>query len=208
MTPIANTRFQIPLGFQTSGGPEWSTGIVSLTSGEEVRNAIWAQPLRKWQLVGVPLNEGAANDLLKFFNARSGAAQGFRFSDPFGHSTARPGFSVSPLDEHLGQGDGVADRFFLTRDDGSVMRKPVTRPVAGSVRMAIDGTEVTDVPVDDATGEVTFPSPPAPGTTLTAGFDYDLPVRFETDRLELSQTSSGAFQLVRLSLVEIREALA
>lgn len=205
MTPIENIRFDPPIGFQTSGGPGWKSEIVTLASGRETRNALWSRPLRKWQVMGVPLSEHAASELLRFFNARFGAAQGFRFSDPFGHSTARPGNSVSPLDEPLGIGDGETTQFQLNLDDGASAKRVITRPVAGSVRVAVDGAETTDFSVDDETGEISFASPPVSAAILTAGFTYDVPVRFETDTLELSQSGKGAFQLVRLSLVELRE---
>ena len=205
MIDVTDDVFEPPIGFQTSGGPGWRTEIVTKANGGETRNALWAGPLRRWQVGGVPLDEAAAQDLVRFFNARSGKAQGFRFRDPFGWRTAAV---VTALDQALGTGDGETTEFQLLLDDGSGASKAITRPVAGSVRLAEDGVEISAFSVDGATGLVTFDDAPANGAVLTAGFEYDLPVRFENDRLELTQSAVGALQLMRLSLVEVREGIA
>lgn len=206
MIAIVNQRFEPPIGFQTSGGPGWKTQIVSLTSGAEARNALWAGPLRKWQISGVPVNETASRQLIQFFNARSGTAQGFLFRDPFGYSTAEPGNSISSLDEAIGEGDGATREFQLSLDDGGAQRRVITRPVPGSLRVAINGVETNAFSLNDKTGILTFDTAPPAAGIITAGFEFDVPVRFEADRLELSQPANGAFQLVRLSLIEVREA--
>lgn len=202
MIAISDERFEPPIGFQTSGGPGWHTEIITKTSGAEARNALWSRPLRRWQVSGVPLDEGAATQLIRFFNARSGGAQGFRFRDPFGWRTGDP---ITAFGEALGTGDGSTTEYQLKFDDGSTVPRPVTRPVEATVKIAMDGVETSAFSVDGETGMVTFDIAPADGAVLTSGFEFDLPVRFETDRLDLSQPAMGSMQLVRLSLVEIRE---
>lgn len=202
MTEIADVRFEPPIGFQTSGGPGWRTEIMPLASGREVRNALWSGALRRWQVTGVPLTPDAAKPLIQFFNARSGPHQGFRFRDPFGWKTAD---TVTPLDQQIATGDGVTTAFQLVMDDGSASPKHVTRPVAASVRAALDGVETGAFTVDSETGILTFDLAPADGAIITAGFEFDLPARFETDQLDLSYSGNGVMQLVRLSLVELRE---
>ncbi|MAP96627.1 MAG: glycoside hydrolase family 24 [Ponticaulis sp.] len=203
MIEIADVRFELPLGFQTSGGPEWRSEIVTLASGGEVRNALWSRPLRRWQVMGVPLNASDAWDLFRFFNARSGAHQGFRFRDPFNWKTNLD--EVTPFDQAIGTGDGVTTDFQLVFDDGGSAPLIVTRPVTESVQIGVDGSEASGFSVNGEAGVVSFTMPPADGAVLTAGFEFDLPVRFETDRLELGQPTPGSFQLTRLALVEIRE---
>ena len=203
MTAVSDERFEPPIGFQTSGGPVWKTEITQLASGAEIRNAKWASPLRKWQVSGVPLTAKDGEVLTRFFNARSGAHQAFRFQDPFGWKTAE---TVTPLDQYIGTGDGDTTVFQLIRDDGTATGRLVTRPVAASLRVAVDGTETMAFTVDETTGEVTFETAPASGAVISAGFEFDVLARFETDTLELSKPAMGALQLVRLSLVEVREA--
>lgn len=202
MIPIADVRFDPPIGFQTSGGAGWRTEIIPLANGREARNALWSGALRRWQVTGVPVTPDAANSLIRFFNARSGPAQGFRFSDPFGWRTAE---TVTPLDQAIGTGDGAATAFQMVLDDGAAVPKVITRPVLASVRVAIDGVETGAFSADSTTGILTFDSAPGDGAVLTAGFEFDLPVRFESDQLDLSYSGTGAMQLVRLSLVELRE---
>ncbi len=207
MTPIVNERFVTPVGFQTSGGPVWKSDIYPLASGAEARNALWARPLRKWQVSGVPLSEADAQSLIRFFNARSGATQGFRFRDPFGHSSAAQGETITPSDQRIGEGDGTETRFQLLLDDGASVPRTVTRPVAASVRLAVDGVETAAFTLDETTGEFTLASAPPSGAIVTAGFEFDLPVRFETDQLSLSYSATGACQLVQLKLIELREGV-
>ena len=165
MTPVSDVRFEPPVGFQTSGGPGWRTEIIPLANGGEARNALWAGALRRWQVTGVPLTPAAAKDLVRFFNARSGPAQGFRFRDPFGCKTAD---DVTPLDQVIGTGDGVTTAFQLVLDDGSAVLKSVTRPVANTVRAAVDGVETSAFTVDSVTGILTFDTAPADGAAVAA----------------------------------------
>jgi uncharacterized protein (TIGR02217 family) len=204
MSGVVNEVFAPPLGFQTSGGPVWQTSIVPLASGSETRNARRARPLRRWSVVGVPVSRGDAEELIRFFNARSGAFQGFRFRDPF---TSQSAETITPFDQQIGTGDGVTTPFQLVLDDGASALRTITRPVTGSVRVAVDGVESEAFTVDDTTGVVTFTVPPANGAVITAGFSFDTPVRFDQDTLEISQTSTGAFQLVRLTLIELQEGV-
>ena len=202
MSGVANEVFAPPLGFQTSGGPFWQTGIVPLASGSETRNARRARPLRRWSVMGVPVSRSDADQLIRFFNARSGAFQGFRFRDPF---TSQSAEIITPSDQQIGTGDGVTTQFQLVLDDGASALRTITRPVTGSIRVAIDGVESEAFTVDDRAGVMTFTAPPANGAVITAGFSFDTPVRFDQDTLEISQTNTGAFQLVRLTLIELQE---
>lgn len=205
MSAVVNLRFDPPVGFQTSGGPGWKSEIVSLASGAEVRNALWSGPLRRWHLAGVVLTAEALQSLTHFFNARRGAHQGFRFRDPFGFQTGAPGSEITPFDQAIATGDGVTRAFQLVIHDGADVPRPITRPVASTMRVAIAGTETDGFTLDDATGLLTFETAPGHGAAITAGFAYDTPVRFEQDRLELARPGPGTFQLVQLGLVEIRE---
>lgn len=187
MIPVVNERFEPPTGFRTSGGPGWKTEIIARDNGVETRNLLWARPLRRWQITGVPVTGEAARDLIRFFNARYGAGQGFLFRDPFGGSSAGSSGLITPFDQDIGRGDGEQMTFGLSLDDGAIARFPVTRPVLSSVRLALNGVETAAFSVNETTGEIVFNVPPPPDAVITAGFEFDLPVRFETDRLDLMQ---------------------
>ena len=205
MIDIANERLELSIGFQTSGGPGWQTEIFQLASGAEARNALWARPLRKWKVTGVALSHADLQAISRFFNGRSGAAQGFRFRDPFGWKSCSADASPSAFDQHIGTGDGIQTVFQLVLDDGAGTPQIITRPVGASVVVALDGLGTTGCSVNDETGEVMFAEAPANGVAITAGFEFDVPVRFDTDQLNISQNTNGAFQLTQLSLVELRE---
>ncbi|GJL97502.1 MAG: glycoside hydrolase family 24 [Hyphobacterium sp.] len=197
--------FSVALG--ASGGPVRRTEIVALASGREERNSPWAQSRRRWNAApGVKSRDDLAT-LIAFFEARRGQLYGFRFRDPVDHASCAP---VTSLDQALGIGDGATAEFQLVKrygDAGSAYDRVIDKPVADSVRIAIDGAELvlgTDFGVDPETGKVVFTTPPADGAALTAGFRFDVPVRFDTDQLNISLDAFEAGDIPDLPIVEIR----
>lgn len=201
--------FPARIGFGSSGGPERRTEVITLGSGFEVRNAPWAQSRRRFN-VGAGLK--TLDDLAvvtAFFEARAGRLYGFRFSDPTDHQSAAPSVGVAALDQVLGVGDGVRVQFQLTKDysdAGGGYSRVITKPVAGSVRVAVAGGELAAgaFTVDATTGVVTLGSAPAAGQTITAGFQFHTPVRFDTDRLDAAIEAFGAGRFVSIPLIEIK----
>lgn len=197
-------RLPVAAGPGSSDGPEWRTQVLVLSSGREVRNATWAAPRRKWDLVTVPLDMTAAQTVQGFFDARRGRLQGFRYRDPAACSTAAPGAAPSSLDQTIGEGDGEKLSFQLVLGQGA-SESTICKPVAPSVVIALDGDAMSEGwSVDEATGIILFESPPAHGVVITAGFEFDWPVRFDTDHLEITYSSPGIGQVIRLPLVELR----
>ncbi len=139
--------------------------------------------------------------LLDFFRARLGPARAFRLQDPFDHSTAAvPGFG----DMAIGTGDGVTTRFALVKRYGEMVRR-ITRPVAGSVRVGVGGVETQGFAVGDG-GVVLLDVAPGKGVAVTAGFAFDVPVRFAEDRLQVARATHGAGVAASVPLIEVREA--
>jgi uncharacterized protein (TIGR02217 family) len=143
--------------------------------------------------------------LLAFFRARRGAAVGFRFRDPFDFSSNGMTGEPTAQDQRIGTGDGSQVRFVLVKNYSGGEQRRITRPVAGSVKIAIDGAEQSSGWVLEAFGEVVFDAPPDAGTTMTAGFLFDVPVRFADDRLEINRATFLAGEAPSVPLVEIRE---
>ena len=146
--------------------------------------------------------------LIDFFRARRGAAKGFRFRDPFDDSsngmTGIPGYT----DQLLGIGDGVRTRFDLVKHYGSgdePQRRRITRPVPGTLRVGVDGVERTSDWSVEPGGTITFTIAPAAGELVTAGYRFDVPVRFAEDRLEVNRAGFAAGEAVSVPLIEIRE---
>lgn len=208
-----NVLFPLAISFGATGGPERRNEIVRLTSGAEKRNARFARSRRKYD-AGTGLRSiGDLYDVLAFFEARRGSLHGFRFRDPFDMKTCGPVEAQSPLDQPLGDGDGVTASFQLVKTYGEgdeAYLRPITRPAAGTVLVAIDGavlTEGDDYTVDHETGVVTFQPdmlPPA-GAAITAGFVFDVPVRFDTPQISASLATFQAGQIPSIPLIEIAD---
>lgn len=192
----------LKLAFGAQGGPQRRTDVVALASGGEARNAVWAGSRRRWELGGAITKLDALNELVSFFEARLGRLHGFRFRDVVDDRTGVPGEPVSATDQVLGTGDGVRTVFELIKTYGETERR-IHKPVPGSVRVAVDGGEVGDVVVSTGQGQVSFPVAPAPGSVITAGFLFDVPVRFDTDLLETSLEAFGAGRTGAVPIIEL-----
>ena len=203
--------FPIAISFGATGGPERRNEIVELMSGRETRNARFSQSRRRYDAGTGLRSVDDLYDVLAFFEARRGSLHAFRFGDPFDRTSGRPEAQPSPLDQPLGIGDGETDAFQLVKTYGTgedAHVRPVTKPVAGSVRVSIDGVEAVegeDFTVDAATGMVTFLAGhvPAIGAVVTAGFAFHVPVRFDTERIEASLASFRAGAVPTIPLVEV-----
>ena len=204
--------FPLDIALKSAGGPERKTEIVALGSGREERNARWAHSRRRYDAgYGVKTLE-ALSQVVAFFEERRGRLHGFRWRDRLDHSSAAAGASVSPLDQVLGTGDGTRTTFPLLKLYGVVhapYARPIAKPVAGSVRIAVDGVEQSEgsaFSCDSTSGVVTFlPGHiPAAGKSVQAGFLFDVPVRFDTDYLEVDLSAFAAGSVPRIPLVEIK----
>ncbi|MEO9971749.1 MAG: DUF2460 domain-containing protein [Hyphomonadaceae bacterium] len=203
LSEFHDVRLPLPLAFGAQGGPERRTEVVSLASGGEARNAVWAGSRRRWDLGGAVTKIKQLHELTAFFEARSGRLHGFRFRDLVDDRSVRPGEDIAATDQVLGLGDGTRTVFELVKHYGDTARR-IHKPVAGSVRAAIDGEEQLDVIVSTVRGDIRFATPPEAGAVVTAGFLFDVPVRFDADMLE---TSIEAFDAGRASAVPIIELL-
>jgi len=204
-------RFPVELSFGSLGGPERRTEIVALTNGHEERNTPWAQARRRYD-AGLGLR--ALDDLerlIAFFEARQGMLHSFRWKDWADHRSTLASAEIRPTDQRLGQGDGQRLAFGLAKAYGTggfAILRPISKPVAGSVRVAVGGIEKREGlawTLDALTGTVTFGDPPAPGAEVTAGFEFDVPVRFDTDLIQVSVASFQAGEVPRVPVVEVRE---
>lgn len=202
-------RFPLRLSLTSSGGPGRQTDIVSLSNGREARNRRWRFSRRRYDVGSALRSVADLYAVLEFFEARGGQLHGFRFRDPVDFSSARPGEAVTALDQFLGTGDGETAAFPLVKaygDGAAVERRPVLKPVVGSLRIAVDGVEREDgFVLDAATGIVTFAAGHVPddGAEIRAGFEYDVPVRFDTDRIEINLDAFRAGRIPSIPLIEV-----
>ena len=201
-------RFPDTISRGARGGPERRTQIVELASGDEERNAAWANSRRRYD---VSYGIRRADDLaavVAFFEARNGRLHGFRFKDWSDYKSGLPSNVPSPLDQPIGTGDGTTTTFQLVKHYTSGAQgwsRTITKPVAGSVRVALGGVEqASGWSVDTTTGLVTFTAPPEAGVAVTAGFEFDVPVRFDSDTLDVTLDIERLGSITSIPLVELR----
>ena len=203
-------RFPANLSFGSVGGPERRTEVVTLANGFEERNTPWAHSRRRYD-AGLGMRSlDDIEQLIAFFEARRGQMFGFRWKDWSDYKSARASQPPAPSDQPLGIGDGVLTEFQLTKTyrsgDFSYVR-PITKPVAGTLQVAVSGAtmiEGSDFTVDSATGVLSFTLPPLPDADVTAGFEFDVPVRFDTNQIQTSVASFKAGDVPNVPIVEVR----
>ena len=211
MTAFHDILFPLDTALKSAGGPERRTDIVTLGSGREERNARWAHSRRRYDAGYGVKTFDTLSQVIAFFEERRGRLYGFRWRDRLDHSSAVPGLNVAPTDQAIGTGDGVTASFQLVKTYGSLYapyQRSIVKPVAESVRVAVDGIEMIEgaaFTLDAASGTITFQPghiPPA-ASAITAGYLFDVPVRFDTDYLEVD-LSAFAGAIPKIPLVEIR----
>lgn len=203
-------QFSPRLSLGSVGGPERLTEIVTLANGFEERNTPWAHSRRRYDAgVGMRSLDDIA-DLIAFFEARRGRLFGFRWKDWSDHKSCAPSRKPKFDDQIIGIGDGSTLTFALAKTYASgaqSYRRPVTKPILGSVRVGIQNDELKDTvhyTVDVSTGIVTFETAPDKGVDVTAGFEFDVPVRFDADAIQTSVANFQAGEVPDVPVVEVR----
>lgn len=201
--------FPMSLALGTTGGPERRNDIVLLSNGYESRNARWRDSRRRYDAGSGMKSARDLYELIAFFEARCGNLYGFRFKDPLDHLSSAYGEVSSATDQQLGVGDGVTTLFQLSKtyaDIGGSSSRNIQKPVNGSVRLALDGVEIfsPEFDVNTQTGLVSFNEPPTQDVVLTAGFEFDVPVRFDLERLDINLSNFHAGHIPSIPLIEIK----
>ena len=208
MSGFHEVRFPSAIGYGSTGGPGFATTVVETASGHEQRNIEWQQARARYDAGTGLKSEGDLAALIAFFRARMGRAYGFRFKDWSDFKSCDPDAAPAATDQPVGTGDGSTTSFQLVKTYQSgpeTFVRPITKPVGDSVRVALDGAEqASGWAVDSATGLITFDAAPADGALVTAGFEFDVPVRFEDDRLTLSLETFRAGAVPAIPLIEVR----
>lgn len=205
-------RFPTNISRGAQGGPERRTDVVVLGSGFEERNSRWAASRRSYNAGYGVTSLDALYEVIAFFEERRGRFHGFRWRDHVDWKSGAPGAATTALDQAIGIGDGEARVFQLRKTYGAAhapFAREIRKPVAGTVKIAVDGatrTLGTHFTVDTATGVVTFEEGEAPGdgALVTAGFEFDVPVRFDTDKLDINLSGFASGAIPNIPVVEVR----
>ena len=203
------TRFPIDIALDAVVSIRRPIDVVTLSSGREERNAPWAGSRRRYEAGYGVKTIADLQSVIAFFEARGGALNGFRWRDPLDWTSAIDGQAISPNDQPLGAGDGVQTVFQLIKcyeSGAEIFDRPISKPVTGTVRVSSDGAELSegaDFTVDTVTGIVSFTTPPAAGASLTAGFEFDTPVRFDGETIQFNLAAFRAGQAPSIPLIEL-----
>lgn len=210
MAAFHEVRFPLRLALGVSGGPVRRTDIVNLSNGRENRNQRWRNARRSYEAGSGIRSVTDLYDVLAFFEARRGELYGFRFRDPVDFKSCPPGQKPAATDQIIGTGDGATAGFQLLKtyaDAGGSFTRRIEKPAEGSVTVSVDGVKAgsDDADVDYTTGIVTFRAGrlPRPGAIIRAGFEFDVPVRFAIDRIEVNLTAFEAGRIPSIPLLEI-----
>lgn len=196
ITPI---RFPDDIAYGSRGGPEFATSVTTTESGYEQRSSLWSSARMRYNVAYGIRSEAQLQTLLGFFRSRRGRFHGFRFKDWSDYRI---------ISATLGQGNAVRTSFQLIKDysDGHTSSaRPITCPVMGTVSVYLDGVlQSSGYSVDYNTGIITFATAPGSGVAIAADAEFDVPVRFDTDRLSIALEDYGLQAAFDIPLVEVR----
>jgi len=205
-----DVRFPTSLSFGALGGPERRTEIATLANGFEERNTPWAHARRRYDAgMGLRSLDDVAL-LIAFFEARKGQLIGFRWKDWADFQSCAPSKAIDAGDQLIAVGDEQTTQFQLikTYRSGDVeYARPIVKPVAGSVFVSVGGVPVRDggdYTLDTKTGILTSPKFKHSSAEVRAGFEFDVPVRFDTDAIMTSISNFQAGEVPDVPVLEIR----
>jgi uncharacterized protein (TIGR02217 family) len=193
--PFRDISFPPYIARGATGGPSFSTSVVTLASGAEQRNSLWANARGKWNISTGIRTRAQMLEVIAFFHVVKGRAYSFRFKDWNDYDAVeQPMVEVSAMVWQLVKRYNIA---------GFEHVRTITKPVVGTVVVKVGGSPVTPAGIDYQTGQVTFAS--APGSAPTASFEFDVPARFDTDNLPVQANAFDQQVVSQIDLVEVPE---
>ena len=193
MQNFSETQLPSDISYGATGGPMFLTDVVATVSGHEQRNSKWSQARARYNVASGVKNETQWQALIAFFRARRGKAVGFRFKDWSDFKAVN-----QPL---LSLGGNQYQLVKQYVSGAVVSERIITKPVAGTVKLYRNSLlQASGWSIDTTTGIITT----SLTGTLTVDFDFDVPVRFDTDELALSLDSFNAGSWNNIPLIEVR----
>lgn len=204
-----DVRFPTSISRGSTGGPERRTDVVTSASDREERNSRWAHSRRRYNIGFGIKSLSELQQVIDFFEARRGRLHAFRFRDHADFKSCAANATPSATDQNLGAGDGSVASFQLVKHYGAASRdymRNIYAPVVGSIVVAVNGIATTAFTLNAATGVITFnaESIPANAAVVTAGFQFDVPVRFDIDEITINLAHFEAGDIPEISLLEVR----
>lgn len=214
MAFIETPRFPDNMAYGSRGGPVYSTAVTVVQSGFEQRNTLWAQARHEYDASFAIKSRADIEAVRDFFNAMRGRFHGFRFKDFFDFTSAADNGTPTDTDQSIGTGDAAEVDFQLVKNyikGTETLVRDIKKPVTGTVVVAVNGSPITEGPgagefqVDTTTGIITFGTAPAGAAAITAGYEFDVPVRFDSDDMpvvyDAFDVQSASIPIVELLVV-------
>ena len=199
MVAFHEVQFPPRISYGATGGPGFQTTVITAASGYESRNSSWAASRGEWNIATGLKDKDDIQTLIAFFRARRGKAYGFRFKDWTDYTATT---------QTIGTGTGALKTFQLVKAYTSGAygeSRTITKPVADTVKIYANGVlQSSGWAVDTTTGIVTFGTAPAPGVVITADFEFDIPARFDTDKMQVNYSTYNYASWSSIPVVEIR----
>lgn len=210
MSDFHEVRISPKISYGATGGPRRKTEIVELYSGFEERNTPWSQSRRSYNISFGIRDTDDVCEVMSFFEAREAALYGFRYKDWSDYKSTKPLKEnvIAATDQQIGVGNNSLTEFQLIKlysDSANTTIRDITKPVAGTVVIALDGVpQSSGWFVDTTTGIVTFSSAPGTGVIITAGYEFDVPVRFVNDEIRVNLANFEKGEIPDIALMEVR----
>ena len=191
-------RFPESIAFNSSSILEFNTTIIKAKNGYEQRNINWNSNKMKFNIINGIKTKTELDELITFFRNVKGAGYGFRFKDFTDYQAEN---------QYIGVGDGETKEFQLIKayrvSDNIVYYRKITKPVISTVRVFINDIESKDFNIDLTTGLIALNTAPEIDSTIKASFEFDVPVRFENDIMEITMNSINSGNVKDIILAEI-----
>jgi len=194
---FSDNRFPTDISYGISGGPQFDTEIVETHSGAEYRNIRTPYGRNKYNIASGIKTKAKLDEVINFFRAVKGRAIGFRFKDWLDYGVEN---------QFIGSGDGVTKTYQLIKiySLGTNMEvRKITKPVRGTVEILINDKKTRLYKIDWDNGIIIFPKPLRKNTIITGSFEFDVPVRFNTDHISASIENYGVHAIDNIDLVEL-----
>jgi uncharacterized protein (TIGR02217 family) len=192
------------------GGPRFKTTILILGGGLEKRNIDWATTRAEYDISYGIESKADYSDVIEFFYARQGRAHSFRFKD-------WADFEITDQTVLTTDGSTATVTMFKRYTSGGVnFDRTITKPLASGWVVTVNAVSqtvvydtspaATEVAINTTTGVITLGSTHAAtsGQAVNITGEFDVPVRFDTDALDVNVETFDAGSMPQLTLVEVK----
>jgi uncharacterized protein (TIGR02217 family) len=203
MSFYESPRFPEKISLGATGGAGFSTEVVVVDSGREKRNARRSTMLHEWNVSHAVRRQQELDLLRAHFLAMNGQQHGFRFKDWSDYSCAITDGVVSGITSTTFQ---LVKRYSI----GAVSKdRTIKKPIAAGFVLKNSGVDLvltTDYTLNTVTGIVTTVTPKT-AANLTWSGEFDVPMRYATDRFDaqiVERKGNGAllYSLDSVPLIE------